>query len=109
MRACNTIICALLVFATARAACPAESQGRLDGSGDIYLRLADATRETHGWGTPRDRASVTGAPLRIGSVTFRRGIGTHAPAELVFPAGGKYRWLTFHAGISGDMTVEMHI
>jgi len=77
---------------------------RLDGSGDIYLKLADAIREEHGWGTPRDRASVSGAPLRIGSITFRRGIGTHAPAELVFPTGGKYRWLTFHAGISGDMT-----
>lgn len=113
MRPCNKIIYALSVSATALVTCLANTvgitaqdqvAGRLDGSGDIYLHLADATRETHGWGTPRDRASVTGASLRIGSVTFRRGIGTHAPAELVFPVGGKYRWLTFHAGISGEMT-----
>jgi hypothetical protein len=105
---------AVLISATAGVMCLAndpaanttQSQvvGRLDGSRDIYLGLTDATRATHGWGTPRDRASVTGAPLRIGSVTFRRGIGTHAPAELVFPVGGNYRWLTFHAGISEDMT-----
>ncbi len=90
--------------ARAESMTPSQNQGRLDGSRDVYLRLADATREAHGWGTPRDRASVTGAPLRIGSVRFRRGVGTHAPAELVFPAGGKYRWLTFHAGISEEMT-----
>jgi len=82
----------------------AGAASRLDGTGDVYLKLSDAIHEVHGWGTPRDRASVTGAPLRIGSVTFRQGIGTHALAELVFPAGGKYGWLTFHAGISEEMT-----
>lgn len=38
--------------------------------------------------TVQDGASVTGAPLRIGRTTFAHGIGTHAPAELLFPAGG---------------------
>jgi len=112
MRTCNKIICSMSILATALLVCAAnstaatasQSQGRLDGSGDVYLGLADATKEAHGWGTPRDRASVTGASLRIGSITFRRGIGTHAPAELVFPADGRYGWLTFHAGISAEMT-----
>ncbi len=78
--------------------------GRLDGARDVYLLLGDATRSTAGWGTPRNGASITGAPLRIGSVTFDHGIGTHAVAELVFPVGGQYRWLTFYAGVSAEMT-----
>ena len=75
----------------------------LDGSRDIYLSLKDASKSSAGWGTPHDNASVTGAPLRIGSTTFDRGIGTHAPAELVFRPDGKYRWITFYAGISDEM------
>jgi hypothetical protein len=78
--------------------------GPLDGSRDVYLTLGHAARATSGWGEARDGASVTGAPLRIGSAEFARGIGTHAPAELVFRASGKYRWLAFHAGVSAEMT-----
>jgi hypothetical protein len=76
----------------------------LDGSKDVYLTTAHATKSVCGWQEARDGASVTGAPLRIGSVTFSSGIGTHAPAELVFPLGGAYAWLTVHAGISEEMT-----
>jgi hypothetical protein len=42
----------------------------------------------------------------VGSVTFDHGIGTHAPAELVFDLGGGYRWLTFYAGVSAEMTED---
>jgi hypothetical protein len=76
----------------------------LDGSKDVYVDLRHASHASSGWGTARNGASVTGRPLRVGSVTFTRGIGTHAPAEIVYPAGGNYRWLTFYAGISADMT-----
>jgi len=95
---------AILLVAISMLADFSLAEGRLDGSRDVALSLQDAIRSSHGWGTPRDGASVTGAPLRIGSLTFEQGIGTHAPAELVFPAGGKYRWLTFYAGISDEMT-----
>jgi hypothetical protein len=78
--------------------------GELDGSKDVYVDLRHASRASSGWGTARNGASVTGRPLRIGSVTFTHGIGTHAPAEIVYATGGKYRWLTFYAGISADMT-----
>ena len=76
----------------------------LDGSKDVYLSLDHAASAKCGWGTAHDNASVTGWELRIGTAAFERGIGTHAPAELVFQAGGKYRWLTFHTGISSEMT-----
>ena len=80
--------------------------GGLDGGEDVRLTLRHAERSSCGWGRARDNASVTGAPLQIGSRAFRYGIGTHAPAELVFAVGGKYRWVTFHAGISAEMTAS---
>ena len=76
----------------------------LDGSRDVYVDLDQAARSSCGWQTARNGQSVMGRPLAIGSITFPAGIGTHAPAEVVYQTGGKYRWLTFHAGISADMT-----
>ena len=71
---------------------------------EIYLELPQAIRATNAWGTARNNLSVEGKPLRIGSVEFPRGIGTHAPAELVFALNENDRWLTLYAGISRDMT-----
>ena len=73
---------------------------------DVYLNLAQATSATCGWGTARNDASVAGQPLRVGTAEFENGIGTHAPAELVYRLDGKYRWLTFYAGVSADMTEQ---
>jgi alpha-L-fucosidase 2 len=75
-----------------------------DQTKDVYLDLRQAVRATAGWGTPRNDASVEGKPLRIGTAEFAQGIGTHAPAEIVFALEGRYRWLTFYAGVSADMT-----
>ena len=71
---------------------------------DRYLDLKQATSASSGWGTAQNHASVAGKPLRIGTAQFAQGIGTHAPAELVFSLDGNYRWLTFYAGVSADMT-----
>ena len=83
---------------------PGVAAGKLDGSKDIYVDLTHVQSSSCGWGTAQNRASVTGAELRIGSATFDHGVGSHAPAELVYRVDGKYRWLTFHAGISEEMT-----
>ena len=71
---------------------------------EVYVDLRHATGASSGWGTAQNHASVEGKPLRIGSVDFAQGIGTHAPAEIVFPLDGKWRWLTFYAGVSADMS-----
>lgn len=86
----------VLLLGTGSVACAA--------SADRYLDLRDATQATAGWGVARSHASVDGQPLRIGTEVFPQGIGTHAPAELVFPLDGAQRWLTFYAGVSADMT-----
>lgn len=75
-----------------------------DTTGDIYLDLQHTTHVSVGWGTAHSDASVAGTPLRIGGAEFTQGIGTHAPSALVFPLEAPYRWLTFYAGISADMT-----
>lgn len=71
---------------------------------DHYLELVEATKNVCGWGAARDRATIVGEPLSIGKRAFRRGIGTHAPAELIFPLSGQDRWLTFYEGVAGYLT-----
>ena len=71
---------------------------------DVYVDLRQAVRASCGWGTAQNNASVDGKPLRIGSAEFAQGIGTHAPAEVVYALQGNYRWLTFYAGVSADMS-----
>ena len=70
----------------------------------VYIDLSQTTRVLSGWGTPRDNVSIGGKPLRIGSVDFDQGIGVHAPSEIVIPLENRYRWITFYAGVSADMT-----
>ena len=76
----------------------------VNGATETYMDLRQASRVAGGWGTPQNNASVDGAPLRIGTTEFAQGIGIHAPAEMVFPLAGKYRWLTFYTGVSAAMS-----
>ncbi|MCU0867793.1 MAG: glycoside hydrolase N-terminal domain-containing protein [Planctomycetes bacterium] len=49
------------------------------------LQLAQAARATCGWREAQQDASVLGDALRLGALEADAGIGTHAPAELVWP------------------------
>jgi alpha-L-fucosidase 2 len=71
---------------------------------DVYVDLSRITHITSGWGTPKINVSIAGKPLRIGSEEFDQGIGVHAPSEIVIPLENQYRWVTFYAGVSADMT-----
>ncbi len=79
-------------------AAPAE-----DGK-DVYVDLSRISHVTSGWGKPQNNVSIGGTPLRIGSAEFDKGIGVHAPSEVVIPLKEQYRWVTFYAGVSADMT-----
>ena len=74
-----------------------------------YVDLRQAVRSSTGWGTAQNNASVDGKPLRIGTADFKQGIGTHAPAEIAYSLGGRYRWFTFYAGISAEMTEKSSV
>jgi alpha-L-fucosidase 2 len=89
---CASVTCTVL---------PAETD---DSPSVTYVELSQATTVSCGWGTAGSNCSVEGKPLRIGEAVFDRGIGTHAPSELLFTLDGKSRWLTFYAGVSADMT-----
>jgi len=69
-----------------------------------WVYLSDLPWESgrSGWsrngdGLPRKNADIEGNPLRLGQRRFRKGIGTHAPSEIVYALDGKY--LRFQAEV----------
>ncbi|GIX08148.1 MAG: hypothetical protein KatS3mg115_2551 [Candidatus Poribacteria bacterium] len=74
------------------------------------LNPSNPPAEWTGWGGPLDGDNVTigeGAGTRneivIGGVYFKRGIGTHAPARLVYDlTGGDYRKFEAYVGMSDE-------
>jgi hypothetical protein len=56
----------------------------------------------HVWRCRMDR-SVWGRPLAIAKKVYRKGIGTHARARLVFDLGGRYRELRASVGIDDEV------
>jgi alpha-L-fucosidase 2 len=74
--------------------------------GMTYLGLKDAQMVKTGWGQPGDNQTINGNPLSIGSVRFTRGLALHAPGEATFALDGRQKWLSFYAGIAGDMTQD---
>jgi len=69
---------------------------------DRAVRLRDASRATCGWGTAKDDRSVDGMPLAVAGIEADRGIGTHAPAELVFAVPKNQRWFTCWFGVAAE-------
>ena len=57
------------------------------------LRADQAASVTQGWRETQTDHSITGGPLRIAGKVFEKGLGTHAPAEMVFKLeGGRKRF-----------------
>jgi len=68
--------------------------------GWVYLSDLDWEKGTAGWthnkdGLPRRDRDVEDKPLRLARNQYRKGIGTHAPSEIVYHLDGKYE--RFHA------------
>ncbi len=68
------------------------------------LNLGDLGSDcfTSGWQTAQVNKSVAGQPLKIGSETFTRGIGVHAPSQAVFKLDGRARTFRAKVGINTD-------
>ncbi|MFH1922021.1 MAG: NPCBM/NEW2 domain-containing protein, partial [Planctomycetota bacterium] len=71
-----------------------------------WVYVSDLPWETakSGWtpnqdGLPRVNKDVQGNPLRLGARRHRKGIGTHAPSEIVYRLDGAYS--RFHAQVGG--------
>ena len=66
------------------------------------LHLATAVRATCGWREAQQDASVLGDGLRIGDLEAVSGIGTHAPAELVWQVPAGKRWFSAWFGVAHE-------
>jgi len=70
-----------------------EASGSPDGA--VYLSDLPWTSAAAGWSAngdnmPRRNRDVADQAIRVGTKTHRRGIGTHAPSEIVYDLGGQY-------------------
>ncbi|MBJ7902300.1 NPCBM/NEW2 domain-containing protein [Streptomyces sp. DSM 110735] len=77
-------------------------------SGTSYLSDLPWMSATGGWGpVERDTsngesAAGDGNPLTIGSVTYPKGLGTHAPSEIAYYTGGRCTNFTAEVGVDDE-------
>ncbi|MGQ9575033.1 MAG: NPCBM/NEW2 domain-containing protein [Thermoguttaceae bacterium] len=74
---------------------PPPPQPRPAGEGWVWLSDLSWESGRAGWtpnndGLPRRDRDITDGPMRLGTRRFARGIGTHAPSEIVYVLEGKY-------------------
>ncbi|MFJ8300429.1 endo-alpha-N-acetylgalactosaminidase family protein [Streptomyces sp. NPDC094447] len=77
---------------------------------DSWAGDLDWTSATNGWG-PVERnlsngetGTGDGSPLRIGGVTYAKGLGTHAPSTVRYYLGGRCTSLTAEVGVDDVQT-----
>lgn len=68
---------------------------RIDG---VYLDTLEPASVTQGYGTLQKNQSVWEKPLVINGMRYLRGLGTHAPARIVYALDGTYRRFQASAG-----------
>ena len=79
-------------------------------TGTPYLSDLEFAAETNGWGpVERDRSvgeadAGDGNPMTIGGVTYEKGLGTHATAEVRIYLGGRCTSLTSLVGVDDEVT-----
>ena len=80
----------------------------------VYLQLKEAVSAKQGWNTPKQDKSVQSNPIRIADTTYKRGIGTHSPGEIIYNLSG-YGFQRFYARVgvddesSGTLGYEVHV
>ncbi|MFF5788416.1 endo-alpha-N-acetylgalactosaminidase family protein [Streptomyces sp. NPDC012693] len=79
---------------------------------DSWASDLDWTSATNGWGpVERDLSNGEtgtgdGSPLRIGGVTYGKGLGSHAPARVRYYLGGRCTTLTAQVGVDDVQTTR---
>ena len=66
---------------------------------DLRWASASSGWTPNGDGLPRQDRDIQNQPLRLGSRHYSRGIGTHAPSEIIYPTNG--RFARFQAEVGG--------
>ncbi|MFE1954143.1 endo-alpha-N-acetylgalactosaminidase family protein [Streptomyces sp. NPDC059524] len=79
---------------------------------DTYASDLDWTSAENGWGPVEkdlsngEQGQGDGTPLRIGGVTYAKGLGTHAPAKVRYYLGGQCASLTAQVGVDDVQTTR---
>ncbi len=68
----------------------------------VWLGSLDLSKMSQGWGTPRVDQSVTGQPLAIDGVRYKKGVGTHAPGIMRIRLDKAAKRFTAYVGIDDD-------
>ncbi|MEV0094134.1 endo-alpha-N-acetylgalactosaminidase family protein [Streptomyces sp. NPDC050738] len=72
---------------------------------DTWASDMDWTSMENGWGPAEkdmengDQAAGDGTPLKIGGISYEKGLGTHAPARIRYFLGGKCTSFTAEVGV----------
>ena len=69
---------------------------------DHAVHLSYAVSAKCGWGQAHDDLSVDGQELAVGEVIAEQGIGTHAPAEIVWTVPVDAKWFTCWFGVAAE-------
>lgn len=79
----------------------------------IYLDALEPVSEQQGWGTLQRNQSVWKRPMTIGGKPFLRGLGGHAPSEVVYRLDGSLRVFEAIVGPdganNGTVTFEVYV
>ncbi|WP_329123375.1 endo-alpha-N-acetylgalactosaminidase family protein [Streptomyces sp. NBC_01465] len=79
---------------------------------DAWASDLDWTSMDNGWGPAEkdmengDQAPGDGTPLKVGGVSYTKGLGTHAPSKLRYYLGGKCTSFTAEVGIDDSQTTR---
>lgn len=71
-------------------------------TGPVALGEMRPTVNEQGWGTLGVDRSVEGRAIRLAGQSFERGLGTHAPARLVYPVPDGAAWFEAVVGIDDE-------
>ena len=79
---------------------------------DVWLSDLTPRSATQAWGSLKKDRATEGNPLKIGGVTFEKGLGTHARSEIVFDLKPEYELFSAYVGVdqetgSGTVTFEV--
>jgi alpha-galactosidase len=70
---------------------------------DAYLSDLTWTSSKVGWSTAKKDKSIDGNTIKIGGITYTKGLGLHAEAETQYYLGGNYSRFTAAVGIDSEV------
>jgi len=80
---------------------------------DVYLSDLTPDKAVNGWnGEPRRDKSIEDNPLRIRGQEYKKGMGVHAPAEIVYAVKPEYKRFVAVVGVDdekGDGSVRFNV